>query len=74
MIVISCIQVKNSTIESVMSHEVKLLLAQCLGSSKRFINEGKTELIIFRSPWKQLPCDLDIRADNYKLTFYQFVK
>ena len=57
-----------------MSHEVKLLLAQCLGSNKLFLNEGKTELIIFRSPWKQLPCDLDNRTDSYKLTFYQFVK
>ena len=45
-----CSSEKLRTIESVMNHEVKLFLAQCLGSNKLFLNEGKTELIIFRSP------------------------
>ena len=29
---------------------------------------------IFRYPRKQLPCDSDIRINNYKLKLHQFVK
>ena len=50
---------KLGTIESVTNHELRLLV-QWLRSNKLSLNETKTELIIFISPWKHLP-------RNYKL-------
>ena len=49
---------KLGTIESVINHELKLLV-QWLQSNKLSLNETKTELIIFRFPWKHLPREPD---------------
>ena len=54
---------KLDTTESVINHELKLLV-QWLRSNKLSLNETKTELIIFRSPWKHLPREPDIRINN----------
>ena len=64
---------KLGTIESVVKHELKLL-AQWLQSNKLSLNETKTELIIFRSPWKHLPREPDIRINNYKLKLHSRIK
>ena len=34
------------------------------------LNKTKTELIIFRLPWKQLPYESDIRPNNCKLKLH----
>ena len=41
---------------------------------KKALDETKTELIIFRSPQKNLPQEPDIRINNYKLTLHSYVK
>ena len=64
---------KLDTIESVVNHELKLL-SQRLRSNKLSLNETKTELIIFRSPRKNLPREPDIRINNYKLKLDSHVK
>ena len=64
---------KLGTIESVINHELKLLV-QWLQSNKLYFNETKNELIIFRSPWKHLPCEPDIRINNYKLKLRFHIK
>ena len=38
------------------------------------LNKTKTELIIFRLPWKQLPYESDIRLNNCKLKLHAHVK
>ena len=63
---------KLGTIESVINHDLKLLI-QCLQSNKLYLNETKTELIIFRSPWKHLPHKPDIRINNYKLKLHSHI-
>ena len=40
----------------------------------KFLNESKTELIIFRSPLKNLRRESDIRINNCKLKLYNHVK
>ena len=47
---------KLGTIESVVNHELKVLS----------LNKTKTELIILRSPWRNLPQKPDVRMNNYK--------
>ena len=64
---------KLGTIESVINHELKLLV-QWLRSNKLALNEAKTELIIFRSPWEHLPREPDIRLNNYKLKLHSHIK
>ena len=64
---------KIGTIESVMNHELKILV-QWLRSNKLSLNEAKTDLIIFRSPRKQLPREPDIRLNNFKLKLKSEVK
>ena len=61
------------TIESVINHEIKLLV-QWLRSNKLSLNETKTELIIFRSPWKHLPCEPDIRNITSSTQVYLLMK
>ena len=56
-----------------MSHEIDFLV-QWLASDKLSLNEAKTEIIIFRSPCKQLLRDPDIRINNYKVKLHQFFK
>ena len=56
-----------------VNHEIKLL-SQWLRSNKLSLNETKTELIIFRSPRKNLPREPDIRINNYKLKLDSHVK
>ena len=63
---------KLGTIESVINHELKLLV-QLLQGTKLSLNETETEVIIFRSPWKHLPGEPD-RTNNYKLKFPSHVK
>ena len=66
---------KLGTTESVINNELKLkLLVQWLRSNKLSLNETKTELIIFRSPWKHLPREPDIRINNYKLKLHSHIK
>ena len=60
------------TIESVISHELKLLV-QWLRSDKLYSNETKTELIIFRSLWNHLTREPDI-GTNYKLKLHSHIK
>ena len=60
---------KLGTIESVINHELKFLV-QWLRSNKLSLNETKTELITFRSPWKHLPREPDIRINNYKFKLH----
>ena len=60
-------------IESVINHELELLV-QWLRSNKLSLNETKTEFIIFRSPWKHLPREPDIRINNYKLKLRPHIK
>ena len=50
---------KLDPIESVTNHELELLV-EWLQSNKLSLNETKTEVIIFRSPWKHLPREPDI--------------
>ena len=64
---------KLGTIESAINHELKLLV-QWLRSNKLSLNETKTELIIFRSTWKHLPHEPDIRLYNYKLKSHSHIK
>ena len=64
---------KLGTIESVTNHELRLLV-QWLRSNKLSLNETKTELIIFRSPWNHLPREPDIGINNYKLKLHSHVK
>ena len=49
-------------------------LVQWLRGKKLSLNETKTELIIFRSPWKQLQWEPDIGLNNYKLKLHAHVK
>ena len=63
---------KLGTIESVINHELKFLV-QWLRSNKLSLNETKTELITFRSPWKHLPREPDIRINNYKLKLHMHI-
>ena len=64
---------KLGTIESVINNELKHLI-QWLRGNRLLFNETKTELIIFRSPWKQLPREADIRLNNCKLKLHTYVK
>ena len=64
---------KLGTIESVINHELKPLV-QWLRSNKLSLNETKTELIIFRFPWKHLTRELDIRINNCKLKLHSHIK
>ena len=64
---------KLGTIESVINHELKLLV-HWLQSNKLSLNETKTELIIFRSAWKHLPHEPDIRLYKYKLKSHSNIK
>ena len=64
---------KLGAIESVINHELKLLF-QWLRSNKLSLNKTKTELIIFRSPCKHLPRELDIRINKYKLKLHSHIK
>ena len=64
---------KLRSIEYVINHELKLLV-QWLRSNKLSLNETKTELIIFRSTWKHLPHEPDIRLYNYKLKSHSHIK
>ena len=58
---------------SVIYHQLKLLV-QWLQSNKFSLNETKTELIIFRSLWKHLPREPDIRINNYRFKLYSHIK
>ena len=42
--------------------------------SYSLLNETKTDLIKFRSPWKQLPCKPDIKPNNCKFKFHTHTK
>ena len=66
---------KLGTIESVVNDELKPL-SQWLRSNKlnESLNESKAELIKFISSRKNLPQELDIRINNYKLKLYSHVK
>ena len=64
---------KLGTIESVINHELKLLV-QWLRSNKLSLNETETELITFRSPWKHLQREPDITINNYKLKLHSHIK
>ena len=64
---------KLGTIESVINHELKRLV-QLLQINKLSLNETKTKLIMFRSPWKYLPRGPDIRINNYKLKLHSHIK
>ena len=64
---------KLDTIESVVNHELKLL-SQRLRSNKLSLNETKTELLIFRSPRKNLPQEPHITVNNYKPKLHNHVK
>ena len=64
---------KLGTAESVINHELKLLV-QWLQSFKLSLNEAKTELIIFRFSWKHLPREPDVRISNYKLKLHSHIK
>ena len=57
---------KLGTNESVVNHELKFL-SPWLRSNKLSLNETKTELMIFKTPPKNLPPEPDIRINNYKL-------
>ena len=61
------------TIESLISHELKLLV-EWLRSNKLSLNETKTELIIFRCHWKHLLVEQNIRINNYKLKLHSHIK
>ena len=65
---------KLGTIQSVINHEIKLLVRGWLQSNKLLLNENKTELIMFRSPWKHLLRELDIRINNCKLELHSHIK
>ena len=43
-------------------------------SNKLFLNENKTELIKFRSPWKHLLREPDIRINNCKFKLDSHIK
>ena len=65
---------KLGTIESVVNRKLKLL-SRWLRSNKLIsLNETKTEIVIFRSPRKNLPREPDIRINNYKLKLHSHVK
>ena len=64
---------KLDTIESIINQELKLLV-QWLQSNKLSLNETKTEVIVFRSPWKHLPHEPDIRINSYKLKLHSHIK
>ena len=49
-------------------------LVQWLRSNILSLNETKTELIIFRSPWKHFRREPDIRINNYKLKLHSNIK
>ena len=55
---------KLGTIESVVNYELKILS----------LNKTKTELIMYRSPRKNLPQEPDIRINDYKFTLHSHVK
>ena len=38
------------------------------------LNETKTKLIKFRTPWKHLPRETSIRINNYKLKLHSHIK
>ena len=48
------------TMKSVINHELKFSV-EWLRSNKSSLNKTKTKLIIFRSSWKSLPREPDIR-------------
>ena len=64
---------KLDTIESIINQELKLLV-QWLQSNKLSLNETKAEVIVFRSPWKHLPREPDIRINSYKLKLHSHIK
>ena len=64
---------KLDTIESIINQELKLLV-QWLQGNKLSLNETKTEVIVFRSPWKHLPHEPDIRINSYKLKLHSHIK
>ena len=64
---------KLGKIESVNNHELRLLV-QLFLSNKLSLNETKTELIIFRSPWNHLPREPDTGINNYKLKLHSHIK
>ena len=60
---------KLDTIEFVINHELKLLV-QYLQCNKISFNETITGLIIFRTPWKHLQRETDIKINNYRLKLH----
>ena len=56
---------KKETIETVMNHELKILV-EWLKANKLSLNESKTELIIFHSQYKRIP-DISIKINSFKL-------
>ena len=64
---------KLGTIESVINNELKHLV-QCLRGNKLSLNETKTEVIIYRTLWKQLLLEPGIRLNNCKLKLYPRVR
>ena len=64
---------KLGAIESVINNELQHLF-QWLRDKKLSLNETKTEPIIFRLPWKQLPREPDIGLNNCKLRLHTHVK
>ena len=66
---------KLGTIESVVNRKLKLLSPWLRSNKLISLNETKTELVIFRSPRKNLPREPDIRINNnYKLKLHSHVK
>ena len=64
---------KRRTTESVIKNELKHSV-QWLRGNNFSLNETKSELIIFRSPWKQLTREPGIRLNNCKLELHTPVK
>ena len=63
---------KIGTIESVVNYELKMLV-EWLKANKLSLNESKTEMIIFHSPFKQVPSNFSIKINNFKLVKQQNV-
>lgn len=49
------------------------MLVEWLKANKLSLNESKTEMIIFHSPFKQVPSSFSIKINNFKLVKQQNV-
>ena len=64
---------KPGATESVINHELKILV-QWLQSKKLSLKKTKNEFIIFRSPWKHLPREPDLRINNNILKLHSHIE